>query len=442
MTARATLIVLVAVALVQLGCTWMTNTRRVSAQAYVRNVLVVYAVYATVVTCNPAWLALPIVFQVGLNAALYFTQTRLQSYITTEYLYSDYFEYFVRDYPCLLYYTEGAYGRVLGLDTLDTSARNVERVMAYGKSLYDARAPVRIAPNLTPSRAMKLGQRHKFDWIVRNVGIGAGDRVLEIGFGKLDLMRHLRDRTGASVVGINLSAEHVRHARQEGFQAYSISYDDLATPSAQKRLGVGSYDVVITNGSLEYAVNGGDSATTYLAIMRGIYRLLRRSGRWYTTTLHIDMRCFLQQNRAHNYIRAYSLLFGNEGNYPDSPNGLTRYARRVGFDVVTQENHWLDYFLYSVIWFACYRNMLRSLPLDRRARWHLRNLNLCIASPNFVESYMCYTPNTPFHCQPWLWQFIAQRRGRGYCVPTTHQWIIFRKGSGRTVAPNPGADYK
>ena len=58
------------------------------------------------------------------------------------------------------------------------------------------------------------------------------------------------------------------------------------------------------------------------------------------------------------------------------------------------------------------------------------------------ESYMCYTPNTPFHCQPWLWQFIAQRRGRGYCVPTTHQWIIFRKGSGRTVAPNPGADYK
>ena len=39
-------------------------------------------------------------------------------------------DYFVKQSPCLSYYTEGAYGRLLGFDTLDLSTANVNRVVA------------------------------------------------------------------------------------------------------------------------------------------------------------------------------------------------------------------------------------------------------------------------------------------------------------------------
>ena len=72
--------------------------------------------------------------------------------------------------------------------------------------------------------------------------------------------------------------------------------------------------------------------------------------------------------------------------------------------------------------------MLHKMSIGHKTKWILRNLNLFIASPNFLESYMCYTPNMPYKNQPWLWQFIAQMNSNGsYCVPTSHEWIIFKK---------------
>ena len=139
------------------------------------------------------------------------------------------FEYFVKRHPCLLYFTEGAYDKLLGINTLDTGINNVKRVMNYGKSLYNLTGPINsIMPYdgntnnscLKPSDAMKTGQIHKFQWIVTNVMIKPNDRVLEIGFGNLDLMRYLRDVIGADVVGINLSTEQVKHAKR--IQIYVI----------------------------------------------------------------------------------------------------------------------------------------------------------------------------------------------------------------------------
>ena len=171
----------------------------------------------------------------------------------------------------------------------------------------------------------------------------------------------------------------------------------------------------------------GHSVETYPNIMRAIYSLLREGGKWFTTTLHIDTGCIHNKNYMYNHIQAYSLLFGNEGSYPNSPDGLTKHARNTGFKIVLQENRWLDYFLYSTLWVACYRNSLLSMNSFDRLKWNLRNFNLFIASPNFIESYMCYTPNMPFAYQPWMWQFIVQWYGKDrYCVPTTHQWIIFQ----------------
>ena len=48
------------------------------------------------------------------------------------------------------------------------------------------------------------------------------------------------------------------------------------------------YDVIITNGSLEYLVNTNDSFDKWKILSNDIHKLLRPGGKWYTTTLHLS----------------------------------------------------------------------------------------------------------------------------------------------------------
>ena len=124
----------------------------------------------------------------------------------------------------------------------------------------------------------------------------------------------------------------------------------------------------------------------------------------------------------------YWLWAGNDGHYPFKRDGLTQYATRVGFEVQDQENRWLDYFLYSVIWsiLYCAKNPVRGAThrqWGRRVTRILKAIPLLIADPHFVHSYLCYTPRKNIRFFPWMWQFLQQRDG---WTPTTHEWIVFR----------------
>ena len=225
---QTSVFILILLTIIQFVSTSCTNTKRFSYQAYIRNLLIVYSVYFTVLTHNALWLVVPIVFQIGTNAIMYFTNSRWQSYLTTEYLHSDYFEYFANKNACLQYYTEGDYSKIFDIDTLDTSPENVRRVFALGKQIYDKKPPVRISicentcTTSYPNTYMQVGQNHKFQWIIDHLDIKSNHNVLEIGFGKLDLMRYIRKYTGANVMGTNLSQEQVRHARADGFMPTRI----------------------------------------------------------------------------------------------------------------------------------------------------------------------------------------------------------------------------
>ena len=105
---------------------------------------------------------------------------------------------------------------------------------------------------------MKLSQNNKYQWIVDNCNINSNSKVLELGFGKLDLMKYIRDKkTGATVHGVNISTEQLRHAAKEGFKCFNISHQELHK-NVDK---LDKYDVIINNGSFEYLVNGTNQQT-------------------------------------------------------------------------------------------------------------------------------------------------------------------------------------
>ena len=167
------------------------------------------------------------------------------------------------------------------------------------------------------------GQEVKYEWIVKNLNINNSYRVLELGFGKLDLMKYIRDNTGAKVIGCNLSIEHVNDAKQNGFEAYQIDHKNL-----DKYINkLGKFDIIITNGTLEYLKNG-ENKNIFDNFMKTINILLNNTGKWYTTTIHYNKNWCLNTLDLNNY-NLYNLALGNEGCYPIYPDGLTKFAKKI-----------------------------------------------------------------------------------------------------------------
>ena len=333
-----------------------TYTQRFSVQAYIMNAALVVSIYLTLNTCNPCWLLLPFVLRIGfvVNYVLF---GNLHKHLTTEYLYSDFFENVTTGNKCSEYYTEGDYSGMVPFDTLDHSDANVRSAMRWGLSQYLSyanRPSVQTPSKFLTGRTMQQSQINKYAWIVRHLDITRQSRVLELGFGKLDLMLYIRQATGATVEGTNLSMEQIHRARANGFTCYAINHLDLHKYTKQ----LGAYDVIITNGTLEYIVDNddGDGNGAYNRfVQQAIYPLLKTGGYWYTTTIHINNPIknrnittgFIQKtlNRTRNLYNLYMLAAGNEGRYPDAPSQLTSVAEKNGLVTRLQQDRTMDYFL-------------------------------------------------------------------------------------------------
>ena len=412
------LVIVFSVLIIQLFSTYLTNTKKFSIQAFLRNLLWAYAFYQIYYTKNVLWLFVPILFNLLYNYIVDFKlNIKIQPYLTTEYLYNDYFEYVIENDKNLNYYTEGSYEKLLNFNTKDLSQKNINKIMNWGEQQYNNsfnNLDIVDFNNeiINTDYIANKGQEDKYEWIVKNLNIDKNSRVLELGFGKLDLMKYIRDNTGAKVVGCNLCIEHVKDAINNGFEAYQVDHKHLKNHIDK----LGKFDIIITNGTLEYLKNG-DSENIFDDFMKNINSLLNNNGKWYTTTIHYnDPWCM--NNLDFNYYNLALLAFGNEGHYPIYPDGLTKFAEENNLKVVKQENRWLDYYIYSVLWMTTHSNMLKY------NKNIFKHLNAYIAAPNYLESYLCYTPfKNMYYYQPWLWQFIYKNG----CVPTYHQWIIFEK---------------
>jgi len=186
-------------------------------------------------------------------------------YITTDYLYSDYFENIICNNKCVSHYTEGEYSNFVPFNTRDTSAENYYKIQEwcikkYNESLENTSDPI------FNMNIMKKVQDQKYKWFIDNLNIKKNDKVLEIGFGKIEFMKYIRDNTGATVEGMNISQQQIDYAEEEGFKCYKIQFDDI-----DKNIDVLSkYDAIITNGSFEYVVNHGDTNEKYNKIINSI----------------------------------------------------------------------------------------------------------------------------------------------------------------------------
>ena len=408
-----------------------TNTKRFSIQAYIMNVAWVFGIFLAYKTKKYKFLLIPIVLR-AFFLVVNIVYGNIPKYITTDYLYGDFFENVNINKKCNEYYTEGDYNGLLSFDTLNNDRENEMKIQNLSTKMYN-NAVNNSKNNLFNGELMKKSQINKSKWIVENLGITSNSKVLEMGFGKMDLMKYIRDNTGATVEGTNLCLEQIEQARKEGFKCYHINFEEVGDNIDI----LDRYDVIITDGSLEYLTNTSDSYSKYETFSNNIYKLLLPGGKWYTTTIHMSDEFNNKGRLAYNVIKhylkndntfmnifnVYYLQAGNEGGYPTGKDGLTKFTKDK-FDVILQQDRTIDYKLFSYNWMICQMNKKSNDSLSEKVKRNFKHLMCFLVAPLYDASYICYNPHSNWRYQPWLWQFLRQPNGHR---PINHYWIIFQK---------------
>ncbi len=133
------------------------------------------------------------------------------------------------------------------------------------------------------SLTLEQAQRRKHDFIVEQVGIGPGRRILDMGCGWGPMLRRIREQ-GAQGVGLTLSTRQAEACRRHGLDARVQDCRKLS------RAAIGAFDAVVSLGAFEHFCSieewqAGRQDGIYANVFRMVHELLPPGGRFYLQTM-------------------------------------------------------------------------------------------------------------------------------------------------------------
>jgi len=178
--------------------------------------------------------------------------------------------------------------RVLNLQTRRRAFGNGQHHYDLGNDLYEAMLDQRMLYTCalwsTGARTLEEAQEAKLELVCKKLGLRAGMRVLDLGCGWGGFAAYAAERHGAEVVGLTVSREQVRFAKERyAHLPIDIRLDDYRNAS-------GSYDAVVSIGLMEHV-----GFKNYRGYMELVDRLLAPGGVAFVHTIggnraraHID----------------------------------------------------------------------------------------------------------------------------------------------------------
>lgn len=263
-----------------------------------------------------------------------------------------------------------------------------------------------------PGRPYEEAQARQAEALLGRAGVGAGDRLLDVGCGYGRILRAAEAR-GARAWGITVSPEQVRRGAAAGLSVRLADYKHLG-PEWD-----GQFDAVIANGSLEHFAQPSDAAAgreddVYRHLFETVARLLdpaRPAARFVTTAIHFrtrpDPRDWLKPPSAFPPGSAefhWSRLAHAYGGWYPVRGQLERAAAGL-FRLADEEDGTDDYRRTSEACLAAVRRTLRS---PRAVRVWLAALPGVVRRPvHTARMLRCMLGS-----ESWNWQF------RGDPAPT------------------------
>lgn len=393
----------------------MTYTKTFSIRATIRNLSILIPIVYGI-----QYIWVPILLEITIECIKY-NGFYIDKYIATTYLYNDYLSVINEKYPILTNFSEGNYDGLLGIDMTDYSQENLKKVRDWANQTY-----YESLTNPSPYMTDMNGKKHdstvkyksdhqKFEYICKKCNIQPGMKILEIGFGECDFLNYIRKEYGISPVGVSISIEQVKKAKELGFEAHCLNSWKLTEQ-------IGTYDLVLQCGNVEYVRMMGESSEKYKDFCHVIQRVLNPKGKYFITCCHLnDSFDFSLSDR----VKGYILWAGNDGSYPIGTDGFTKYAKQAGFDVLYQENRTFDYYINEMLYFSflrCTNQCHTVVDVTSLAR----ALVLTIAAPYFIHSYLCYQPSRYLPVVPFAWEFEPQQK-KTWEFPNTLQYILLQR---------------
>lgn len=133
------------------------------------------------------------------------------------------------------------------------------------------------------SMTLEQAQRRKHDYVVDQVGIRPGTRILDMGCGWGPMLARIRE-AGAEGVGLTLSRGQAEACRRNGLDARLM---DCRTATREE---LGGFDGVVSLGAFEHFCSiedylAGKQDSVYEGIFRNVHGLLPAGGRFFLQTM-------------------------------------------------------------------------------------------------------------------------------------------------------------
>ncbi|ERM81569.1 hypothetical protein P872_09795 [Rhodonellum psychrophilum GCM71 = DSM 17998] len=235
-------------------------------------------------------------------------------------------------------------------------------------------------------------QKRKYDFVIDQLGIKAGTKVLDLGCGWGGWLKYIRDTVGANGVGVNLSDAQTAACIESGLDVY------LKDARYIKPQDFGLFDAVTAFGSFEHVASvkdylNGNQDEVYDDYFKHIYNLLPKGGRFYMQSMvfgknmipfeEIDINA---PKGSDSYIMALLLKHNPDSWIPYGHEHILRvaepYFKKVFYsdgrlDYIKTNREWTKLFykfdLKKYLWFA---SLVPKLITDKEFRHQLAVLRV------------------------------------------------------------------
>jgi len=199
----------------------------------------------------------------------------------------------------------------------------------------------------------KLSQRAKYEHMVHELGLERGMVICDVGCGYGDWLKYCRDEIGCEAVGINITPEQARYARQEyGLDVHVNNWKEILTDSELQQAFYGRFDAVTFMDTVEHYVSMEDRRN--IEVQEKIYsdmcfmasQLINKDSR----SKRVFISCLHQTHKPRTckfYFHAYFMDKFYSGHYPFVDEGPLKVCK-PWFEVLNVADKTEDYRLTGV----------------------------------------------------------------------------------------------
>ena len=199
----------------------------------------------------------------------------------------------------------------------------------------------------------KLSQRAKYEHMVHELGLERGMVICDVGCGYGDWLKYCRDEIGCEAVGINITPEQARYARQEyGLDVHVNNWKEILTDSELQQAFYGRFDAVTFMDTVEHYVSMEDRRN--IEVQEKIYsdmcfmasQLINKDSK----SKRVFISCLHQTHKPRTckfYFHAYFMDKFYSGHYPFVDEGPLKVCK-PWFEVLNVADKTEDYRLTGV----------------------------------------------------------------------------------------------